>query len=265
MFHHQYASMLRLLKAYESPLPIDLFLATHAPSIAAILCSECRSPGIFVANVGDSSSEDVAKAAVGILVDVIRKINAADRFTRRELWPACGDYPQGSKLQGKRVGIVGLGRIGSKVAERQRLFGCKISYNSRKEKPSLPYLYHPTLQQLASNSDVLIICCALNEQTRYMANKEVMETLGKEGVIVNIARGSIANEKELVECWFDVFEEEPSVPREMLDMDDVVLLPHRAAFTEESVLECFELVVGNLKAFFSNKPPQSPVNDVYEQ
>ncbi|XP_058210745.1 glyoxylate/hydroxypyruvate reductase HPR3-like [Rhododendron vialii] len=301
-FHHHFSTNFQLLKPYESPLPTDLFLSTYAGSVEAVLCSgaspitagvlrllpslrlvvtasagvnhidlaECRRRGIAIANAGGVFSEDVADVAVGLLIDVMRRVTAADRFVRGWMWPTHGDYPLGSKLGGKRVGIVGLGSIGSEVAKRLESFGCIISYNSRMTKPSVPYTYYPTVYQLASNCDVLIICCALTDETRHIINKLVMSALGKEGIIINIARGAIINEKELVGCLargeiagagLDVFENEPNVPKELSAMDNVVLLPHRAAFTEEAFFDAFRLVVDNLEAFFSNRPLLSPVID----
>ena len=168
----------------------------------------------------------------------------------------------------KRVGIVGLGSIGQEVAKRLQAFGCRILYNSRNKKPFVSYPYYSNVLELAADSDVLIICCGLTEQTRHMINKDVMLALGKEGVIINVGRGPIIDEKDLVQCLvqrelggagLDVFENEPHVPNELLTMDNVVLSPHRAVRTPETLAAMCELVKGNLEAFFSNKPLLSPV------
>ncbi|XP_004306883.1 PREDICTED: glyoxylate/hydroxypyruvate reductase HPR3-like [Fragaria vesca subsp. vesca] len=289
-----------VLKAWESPLPLDQFLSTHAGSIQALLVrgylkvnadileqlpalklvltisvgvnhidmAECRRRGISVANVGNAYSEDVADIAVGLYIDVLRKLSAADRYVRQGFWSSKGNYPLGSKLGGKRVGIIGLGSIGSEVAKRLEAFGCIISYNSRREKPSLSYPFYPNVSELAANSDALIICCALTDQTHHMINKEVLALLGREGVIVNVGRGAIIDEKELVKCLvsgeirgagFDVFENEPQVPEELFALDNVVLSPHKAVSTLESSQSMNEMMTANLEAFFSNKPLVSPV------
>lgn len=157
------------------------------------------------------------------------------------------------------------------VAKRLESFGCEIFYTSRKEKPSVSYPYYSNVYDLATESCALIICCGLTEETRNMINKPVMEALGKDGVLVNIGRGGIINEKELVECLvegkiggagLDVFEKEPDVPEEFLTMENVVLSPHRAVRTPESLISMCEHVAGNLEAFFSNRPLISPVMDV---
>ncbi|CAK9134490.1 unnamed protein product [Ilex paraguariensis] len=136
-----------------------------------------------------------------------------------------------------------LGSIGSKVAKRLKGFGGFISYNSRTKKPSVSYTFYPNVFELASHCNTLIICCSLIEDTYHMINNYVMKALGKDGIIINIGRGAIIDEKELVRCLvegkifgvgLDVFENEPNVPKELFALDHVVMLPHRAAFTEES-------------------------------
>uniref|UniRef100_A0A7N0UQP1 D-isomer specific 2-hydroxyacid dehydrogenase NAD-binding domain-containing protein n=1 Tax=Kalanchoe fedtschenkoi TaxID=63787 RepID=A0A7N0UQP1_KALFE len=249
-----------LLKAYESPLPIDDFLATFGKTVKAMICtrgtrvdrelvsklpslelivttsaglnlidlSECCRRRIAVANTGEIFSADCADLAVGLLIDVLRKVTSGDRFVRAGAWPSKGAFPLGSKLGGKRVGIVGLGSIGIQVAKRIGAFGCSISYNSRKPKASVPYPFYSNVCELAANCDALIICCALTAQTRHMVNREVLLALGKDGVVVNIARGAIIDEKALVRCLvegeirgagLDVFENEPNVPAELLSLD----------------------------------------------
>ncbi|KAL4311257.1 hypothetical protein GQ457_01G055650 [Hibiscus cannabinus] len=292
----------QLLKAWESTLPLDQFLTAYAGSVRAVLCSgaspitphiiqllpslqlvvtasagtnhidlnECRRLGIAVTNAAGVFSDDAADAAVGLLIDVLRKISAADRFVRHRLWPATGDYPLGSKLGGKRVGIVGLGSIGSAVAKRLEAFGCTVLYNSRKPKPWAPYPFYSNVHELAVDSDALVVCCGLTPETRHMINRQVMVALGKQGIIVNVARGAIIDEKEMVECLvhgeiggagLDVFENEPNVPKELLELDNVVLSPHRAVFTPEGFMAACDLVVANLEAFFEHKPLLSPLID----
>ncbi|OMP00554.1 D-isomer specific 2-hydroxyacid dehydrogenase, NAD-binding protein [Corchorus olitorius] len=172
-------------------------------------------------------------------------------------------------LGGKRVGIVGLGSIGTEVAKRLEAFGCTISYNSRKKKPCVSYTFYPHVVELAANCDVLIICCALTDETYHLIDNKVLTALGENGVIVNIARGPIIDEKELVRCLvqgeiggagLDVFEHEPDVPTELFGLDNVVMSPHNAVFTNETFEDRRKLVVGNLEAFFSNEPLLTPVS-----
>ncbi|VVA19375.1 PREDICTED: glyoxylate/hydroxypyruvate reductase [Prunus dulcis] len=208
--------------------------------------------------------------AVGLLLDVMRNISASDRFVRDGFWVSKGDFALGSKIGGKRVGIVGLGNIGLEVAKRLKAFGCNILYNSRKKKPFVSYPFFPDVCELAANSDVLVICCGLNAQTHHVINKKVLLALGRGGVIVNVGRGAIMDEKEMVQCLvrgeiggagLDVFENEPHVPKELFALDNVVLSPHHAGLTPECFTALRELVVGNLEAFFSNRPLLSQVEN----
>ncbi|KAI3444643.1 hypothetical protein Pfo_001308 [Paulownia fortunei] len=302
VYEQEFMTKFNVLKAYESPLPTEAFLQQQAQSAKAILCfgkspitaellrqlpslqlvvtsgtgvnhidlPACRRRGIAVANTADVFSEDTADYAVGLLIDVMRKISGGDGFVRRGLWPVSREYPLGFKLGSKRVGIVGLGNIGSKVAKRLEAFGCTISYNSRNKKPLVPYNFYPTACELASHCDILVICCSLTEKTCHMINDDVMAAMGKNGIIVNIGRGAIIDEEALVQrlmegaiagAGLDVFENEPNIPVELFGLDNVVMSPHRAAFTEEAFYNAFKIVTGNLEAFFSSKPLLSPVTD----
>ncbi|KAI9173942.1 hypothetical protein LWI28_009143 [Acer negundo] len=285
---------------HDSPDSIHSFLSRHAASIRAlvavgptpvnsqtldllsaleiVVCSsagidhvdlcECRRRGVLVTSAGNAFSEDVADYSVALLIDVLRRVSAGNRFARAGLWPQHGSYPLGSKLGGKRVGIVGLGSIGSEVAKRLAAFGCSIAYTSRKKKSAVSYPFYENVRDLAADSNVLIVCCALTDQTRRMISKDVMTALGKEGVIVNVGRGALIDEKELVQsllrgeiggAGLDVYENEPYVPEELFALDNVVLSPHVAALTPESFEALQDVIIGNLLAFFSNKPLLSPV------
>ncbi|KAL5976522.1 hypothetical protein ACLOJK_020855 [Asimina triloba] len=302
-FHGAVSQKFRLLKPWEQPsVPAHVFLSTHARSVRALLSigslapvdsavlrclpslelvltlsagvnhidvAECRRRGIAVANSGSAFSEDVADYAVGLLIDVFRRMSASDRYLRQALWPSQGDYPLGSKIRGKKVGIVGLGRIGSEIAKRLEAFGCNIAYNSRRKK-LVSFPYFPKVLDLAAHCDVIILACALTDETHCMVNKDVLAALGKEGVIINIARGKLVDEKELVRCLvqgeiggagLDAFENEPSVPRELFTLNNVVLSPHCAFATPESFSSMLDVIMGNLEAFFSNKPLLNPVEE----
>ncbi|KAG9441611.1 hypothetical protein H6P81_017465 [Aristolochia fimbriata] len=290
----------RILKPWESPLPFDQFLRSEAQAVRAGIVSglfsvdaalirslpalqflftasagvehvdlrECKRRGIAVAYAGPLFSEDAADYAVGLLIDVLRRISAADRYVRQGLWTVRGDYPLGSKLWGKHIGIIGVGSIGLRVAKRLEAFGCIISYNSRQQKPSLPYPFFPNVCDLADKCEALIVCCAFNSETYHLINEDVLLSLGPEGVIINVGRGKLVDEKALVNCLtqgkiggagLDVFENEPDVPQELYNLDNVVLSPHRAVHTEESRLGMHKLMLSNVEAFFANKPLISPV------
>ncbi|KAI3915335.1 hypothetical protein MKX01_035594 [Papaver californicum] len=269
----------RVLISYPK-IPVTCEILNCLPSLGCVLTVsagtdhidlvECRRRGIAVCGAGTLYSDDVADFAVGLLIDVLRKISAADRYVRAGLWPIKGEFPLGSKLGGKRVGILGLGSIGSEVAKRLEAFRCIISYNSRNKKLSVPFPYYSNVIDLASNSDVLIVSCELNKETFHIINKDVMSALGKNGIIINVGRGALVDEKELVRCLvqreiggagLDVFENEPDVPKELFGFDNVVLSPHKAVLTSESFAALHELILANLDAFFSDKPLLSLVKN----
>nr|XP_034603346.1 glyoxylate/hydroxypyruvate reductase HPR3-like [Setaria viridis] len=174
----------------------------------------------------------------------------------------------GGVLGGKRIGIIGLGNIGSLIAKRLEAFGCVIYYNSRKPKDSVSYRYFPSVHDLAVESDVLVVACALNKDTRHIVNMDVLDALGKDGIIINIGRGANIDEAEMVRALKegriagagpDVFENEPEVPAELLSMDNVVLTHHVAVSTSESRGDLRDHTIANLEAFFSGKPLLTPV------
>ncbi|KAF3572622.1 hypothetical protein F2Q69_00063479 [Brassica cretica] len=143
-----------------------------------------------------------------------------------------------------------------------------ISYNSTIQKQSITYPYYPDVLSLAANNDAIVLSCALNDQTRHIVNREVMESLGKNGVIINVGRGGLIDEMEMVKCLvegviggagLDVFEKEPGVPEELFGLDNVVLSPHAAMVTPGSLDNIAKLALANLKAFFSDQPLISPV------
>ncbi|KAL9249900.1 Glyoxylate/hydroxypyruvate reductase HPR3-like protein [Drosera capensis] len=285
----------------DYPTQIDPFLTTHSHSIRALVCvgpspldahtigllpflecvvvaaagvdrvdlKECKKRGIVVANAGDAFSEDVADYVVGLLVDVLRKVSLGDGVVRGRRWARGEECELGFKLSGKRVGIVGLGSIGMRVAERLVAFGCTVAYNSQKRKLAVSFPYYENAHDLALDCDILILCCSLTEKTRHLINKDVMTALGKGGVIINVGRGALVDEKQMVQylvegklrgAGLDVFEDEPYVPRELFSLDSVVLSPHRAVLTPESLEALADIVVENLEAFFSGRPLKSPVS-----
>ncbi|XP_076950278.1 glyoxylate/hydroxypyruvate reductase HPR3-like [Bidens hawaiensis] len=302
-YESEFTKKYNFLKPWKTDVPLHQFISTHSDNVKAILCSavspvtgeivqslpelrfvlassigvnhidlqECKRRGIMVVNAGSTFSEDVADMAVGLLIDVVRKISACNRLVKNRVCPPEGYYPLTHKLGGKRVGIVGLGNVGHHIATRLNAMGCVISYTSRTMKPYATFPFYTKIHELAANNDILIISCALTEQTHHMINREVMLVLGKEGVIVNIARGAIINEKELVECLvkgeiggagLDVFENEPKFPEELFELDNVVLTPHHGAVTEEACRDVYDHICKNLDAFLSNKPLECEVIDM---
>ncbi|CAN6247868.1 unnamed protein product [Urochloa humidicola] len=271
------AATARALITVDLP-PVTVDLLDALPALELVVASSvgvdhidlaaCRRRGVRVTNAGGAYAADAADYAVGLVVSTLRRVPAAEAYVRRGHWADRGEYPLTTKVSGKRVGIVGLGRIGSLVARRLAAFGCSVAYNSRSPKPAAPYAFFPTVVDLAAASDVLVLSCALTEETRRVVNREVMEALGERGVLVNVGRGGLVDEPELVRCLregviggagLDVYDREPEVPPELFEMDNVVLSGHRAVLTAESMAAVVDIVAGNLEAFFAGRPLLSPV------
>lgn len=172
------------------------------------------------------------------------------------------------QFSGKSVGVLGLGRIGSAIAKRAKAFGCSISYHSRTKKQATNYTYHSNAVDLAANCRILFVACSLTNETRHIVNREVIDALGPGGVLVNIGRGALVDEHELVSALckgrlggagLDVFESEPHVPELLFELENVVLLPHIGTDTVETSNTMADLVVANLECHFLKKPLPTPV------
>lgn len=172
------------------------------------------------------------------------------------------------QFSGKTMGIVGLGRIGSAIAERAKAFGCSIIYHSRSEKPNTNYKYYSNVVDLAANCQLLVVACSLTEETCHIINRKVINALGPDGVLINIGRGPHIDEPELVSALLegrlggaglDVFEHEPHIPEELFGLDNVVLLPHVGSDTGTTSKAMADLVLGNLEAHVQKEPLLTPV------
>lgn len=223
---------------------------------------------VLVSNTPDVLSDCVADTAVGLLIDVLRQFSAADRYLRAGRWPADGNYPLTHRVSGSRVGIIGLGRIGNAIATRLTAFGCSISYHNRNERTDSPYEYVASPVELARHVDVLVIAAAGGNATRNLVDRDVLEALGPDGYLVNIARGSVVDEDALVEALadgrlagagLDVFVDEPNVPEPLLTMDNVVLLPHVGSGTVETRAAMEALTLANLDKFLQSGELVTPV------
>ena len=219
-----------------------------------------RSRGVRVSNTPDVLTDDVADLAVGLTLSLLRRLPHAHAHVRAGRWPA-GELPLARKLSGKRVGIVGLGRIGRAAAKRFAGFTDHISYTDV-ARQEVPFAFHPDAVSLARTVDVLVVCAAASSSTRKLIGREVFEALGPDGVLVNVARGSIVDEAALVQALqsgrlggaaLDVFEDEPHVPAELHAMDNVVTTPHIASGTHETRRAMGELMLDNIDALFAGR------------
>ncbi len=217
----------------------------------------CRQRGIKVTNTPDVLTDDVADVAVGLIMMTGRGFVRLDRFLRAGEWLKKGPELT-TKLAGKRVGILGLGRIGKAIASRVTALGMEVAYTGR-SRQDVPYRYHPDVVSLAADSDFLVVASPGGAATRNIVDAKVLAALGKKGTLVNIARGSIVDEPALVEALqagtikgagLDVFADEPNVPEALLAMENVVLLPHVGSATSETRKAMGDLCKANLDAWF---------------
>ena len=220
----------------------------------------CSKRGIKVTNTPDVLTDDVADVAVGLVLMTGRGFARADRFVRAGEWEKRGPSSPPSSAA-RRVGILGLGRIGKAIAERVSAMGMKVAYTGRKPQ-DVPYAFHPDLKSLAAESDFLVVACPGGAATQNIVNAEVLAALGKKGTLINIARGSIVDEpRSSRRCrtgrsrgaGLDVFADEPNVPAPLLTMDNVVLLPHVGSATRETRKAMGDLCKANLDAWFAGK------------
>lgn len=224
--------------------------------------------GIPVTHTPDVLNDEVADLALGLMLSIARRIPQADRYTKAGLWAEQGNLPLARKMSGARVGIVGLGRIGKAIAQRAAAFGMGIAYTGRSQQPEVAYPYFASARELAANVDFLVVITPGGAGTRHLIDASVLQALGPQGFLVNVARGSVVDEQALIAALqqrviagaaLDVFENEPQVPQALRDLDNVVLTPHMASATRETRQAMADLALGNLRAHFAGERLLSPV------
>ena len=227
-----------------------------------------REHNIVVTNTPDVLTEEVADIAMGLLIATLREFVKADRYLRSGLW-STQNYPLSvGSLRDRKVGIVGMGRIGQAIGRRLDASRVPVVYHSRNPADGVPYKHFPDLIEMAKAVDTLIVIVPGGAATAKMINADVMKALGPRGVIINVARGSVVDEAALISALksgtilaagLDVFEKEPNVPDELRAMQNVVLLPHIGSASVVTRNAMDQLVVDNLKTWFAGKPPLTPV------
>ena len=230
--------------------------------------SEANRRGVIVSNTPDVLTDCVADTAVGLMIDVMRGLSAADRFVRHGEW-ASGRVPVlARRVTGARVGILGLGRIGLAIAHRLEPFDATISYHNRREREDVAYAYAASPLELARGCDVLVLAAAGGVGSRHMVDADVLDALGPDGFLINVARGSVVDERALVialeegriaGAGLDVFADEPQVPAALLGHDDVVLLPHVGSATLETRAAMTDLAIANVERFLADGTLVTPV------
>jgi len=227
-----------------------------------------RERSIVVTNTPNVLNEDVADTAMALLLCVGRGIPAAERFLRQGLWKPNVKFPLMRKVSGARLGIIGLGRIGSAIAHRAEGFGMAIAYSDLEPKAGVSYKYYGSTEELAAAVDFLVVVAYGGPTTRGLVNAGVLKALGPKGFLINVARGSIVDEAALVEALkagvirgaaLDVYANEPNVPTELLNLDNVVLTPHVGSATEQTRKAMADLVLANLEAYFAGKGALTPI------
>lgn len=221
--------------------------------------AQARERGLQIGYTPDVLNDCVADTAFGLLMDVARRFSEADRFTRAGHWLK-GGFPLSTRVSGKRLGIVGLGRIGRVVARRASGFDMDIRYHNRRALDDVPYAYEPDLAALARWADFLVVIAAGGSATQNLIDARILDALGPTGYLVNVSRGSVIDEAALVQALrdkriagagLDVYVDEPRVPAELLALDNAVLLPHVASATHETRRAMAQRVLDNLDGWLA--------------
>jgi lactate dehydrogenase-like 2-hydroxyacid dehydrogenase len=278
----------------------DAFIAGHS-HVRAIACSDTREliPGALMArfpkleiissfgvgydhmdvkwaaahdvvltNTPDVLTEEVADTALGLLLCTVREFPQAERYLRAGKWLE-RNYPlTKATLRNRTVGMVGMGAIGQAIARRLAAFGVPVVYHTRKPRRDVSYLHCPSLIEMARAVDILMVIVPGGAETANLINAEVLEALGPEGILINMARGSVVDEpalikalqeKRIMAAGLDVFAKEPDVPQELMAMDNVVLFPHLGSASVYTREKMDQLIVDNIAAWAAGKPPLTPV------
>ncbi|WP_343243936.1 2-hydroxyacid dehydrogenase [Streptomyces sp. SID13726] len=257
---------------------LDATLMARLPTLGAVInigvgydaidVGYATEHGIVVSNTPDVVTDCVADTAVGLLIDTLRRVPAADRFVRDGLWPRQPQFPPATKVSGRRVGILGLGRIGAAIATRLTAFGCPITYHSRSPVPDVPYTYAESPLALARAVEVLVVAVSGGAGTENLVDRAVIEALGPQGYLINVARGSVVDEQALIDllsggglagAGLDVYADEPHVPEALRKSDNVVLLPHIGSATTETRTAMLELALRNLDSYLTDGSLLTPV------
>jgi len=224
--------------------------------------------GIVVTNTPDVLNEEVADTALGLLLCTVRHLPQAERYLRAGHWPKRGDYQLTPSLRDRTAGIVGMGRIGKAIARRLEAMKVPVVYHTRRPVADVPYRHYPNLTEMARDVDLLIVITPGGAATRHLVNAEVLKALGPNGILINVARGSVIDEDALVKALqdktilsagLDVFANEPNVPQALIQMENVVLLPHVGSASIATRRAMDELVANNIVSWFSGKGPITPV------
>jgi lactate dehydrogenase-like 2-hydroxyacid dehydrogenase len=262
------ATMGKADAALIDALPNLEIISSFGVGYDGVNAAHAASQNIVVTNTPDVLNDDVANMAVMMLLNCSRRFCEWERYARAGEWEKRGDPPLARAVNGRKVGILGLGRIGQDIARKLQVFGCDIVYHGRRKQDDQPYPYYASLTEMARDVDFLIAICPGGEATRGIVNAEVLEALGPDGTFINVARGSVHDEDALIEALetgklgyagLDVFAAEPKITERLRKLNNVVLQPHQGSATVETRKAMGDLVVNNLLAWFDGKPALTPV------
>ncbi|WP_439257728.1 2-hydroxyacid dehydrogenase [Lonepinella sp. BR2271] len=229
-----------------------------------------KQKNINVSHTPNVLTDDVADLGMALLLATSRKIIGAQRFIEQGYWGKTS-YPLTTKVSGGKLGIAGFGRVGQAVAKRAEAFNMQISYFDRSPISNISFKYYSDLAELAKDNEFLIVCLTGGKSTNHLINRQILHALGKQGILINIARGGVVNEKDLVNAinnneiagaGLDVFENEPDIPKDLLYKDNVVLSPHLGSATYATRKEMSTLVVKNINSFLSGKGLITPIPEL---
>jgi len=224
--------------------------------------------GVIVTNTPEVLTEEVADTALALLLNTVREFPQAERYLRAGKWLQKAYPLTKATLRNRTVGILGMGAIGKAIARRLDAFGVPVVYHARKPRPEVSYRHYPKLLDMAREVDTLMVIVPGGAATANMINAEVLDALGPNGILINMARGSVVDEpalikalkeKRIMAAGLDVFAKEPEVPPELMAMDNVVLFPHLGSASVYTRDRMDQLVVDNIAAWVAGKPPLTPV------
>jgi lactate dehydrogenase-like 2-hydroxyacid dehydrogenase len=244
-------------------LPKLEIIASASVGYDGIDMAGAAARNIPVTNTPNVLNDDVADLAIALMVMTARRLAAADKYVRDGKWEKNGHMPLARRASRKKLGIVGLGRIGKDIARRAEAMDMEISYTNRRPVEGVTYRFIPTLVELAKQNDFVIVIASAGPDATKMIDREVIEALGPEGILVNVSRGRVVDEAALIAALksgklggagLDVFEDEPKVPADLMAMENVVLTPHVGSGTLETRTDMGQLALDNLAAWFAGKP-----------